>query len=156
MRKNKIGTKKQEHREFCLLEIINTEGKGQVKGKVLGNGEQLRKNLYMDKIRLLSHNEGQICTLPLKHIRSCVSNQPMVASNIPLMEDEQSGLKARRQTIPFETAKRPCHMDFCNQGYLYSMDFKTKIGKFTKSEDYIMYTYFDKPYTVRLVMNDFY
>lgn len=146
-----IGTKEPDIRPLCLLDIIHKNGQVLAKGKVLGSGEQLRKNLYMNKINLLSRYNGQVCTLPLKHTRSNVPNTPQKAHTIHLTLEQQDDMKARFETVPFYDAKTPCLRNCGNQGHLYSTDLTEQIGKFTKNATYTLYTYFAKPYTVRLI-----
>lgn len=147
-----IGTKNPEIRPFCLLDILSLEGKGKVKGKVLGvgAGDQLRKNLYLSKITLLSEYNGKQCVLPLKMARSCVAQRRCVIETTTLSEDEHMDLIAQYKCVEFRGAKHACYKDVSDHGYLYSEDRRMRIGKFVENDQHIVYVYYKKPYTIRL------
>lgn len=142
-------------RMFYLLNIISTEGRGKVKGKVMeGPSEQLRSNLPLRKIVLKSHYNGQQRSLPLKNIRHCNPPETMVAETIPLTDMERDNLKASYVsgdlTVPFKIKKGNCYRDRSAQGFIYCEERSSKIGKFTSNEEHILYTLFDKPHKVYL------
>ena len=104
-----------------------------------------------DKIIFVSHYENQQCTLPLKKMSYAIPNKLLEAYNIYMNTDEQTRILAQGQLQLFEYAKCHCYRDNGNQGYLYNLDRTIKIGKFTKENNIILYTYFTKPYTVRQI-----
>ena len=142
-------------RMFYLFNIISTEGRGLVKGKVMeGPSEQLRSNLPLKKIVLMSQYKGQPCSLPLKNIRHCSPPETMVAETISLTNKERDNLKASYVsgdlTVPFQIKKGSCYRDCSEQGFIYCEERSSKIGKFTSNKTHILYTLFDKPHKVYL------